>query len=458
MLRMALFRLKPLQFGKTLSAPPGVQPYAFSISHLRSFSTPAIVNDDRPLAGIKVVDLTRILAGPFATMMLSDLGADVIKIESPKNGDDTRSWLPPSAPVPLEDYPRPDLPPESAYFMQANRNKRSLTLNLKSVEGQKIIKRLIKEADVLVENYVPGKLKKFGLSWEEVKEMNPRLIYCSITGYGSTGPYSKSPGYDVVIEAEAGLMHITGEKDGKPVKVGVAVTDVLTGHYAQSGILAALLKRQKTGKGSRVECSLFESQASKLLWPLRSTYLHPGFQKIASLCNIGANYLIAGQEATRWGTSHPSIVPYQVFPTKDSFIMLSAGNDSQFAILCSPAVLNKPDWLNDDRFSENHKRVENRDVMISLIEEGKGKLPFAPINNIAQTFSHPQAIAREVVEEVVHPRAGKIKLAAPAVTYDGSKPKLYRPPPYLGQHTEEVLTELGYNSDEIKKMQVDGVI
>lgn len=149
----------------------------------------------------------------------------------------------------------------------------------------------------------------------------------------------------------------------------MAVTDVLTGHYAQSGILAALLKRQKTGKGSRVECSLFESQASKLLWPLRSTYLHPGFQKIASLCNIGANYLIAGQEATRWGTSHPSIVPYQVFPTKDSFIMLSAGNDSQFAILCSPAMLNKPDWLNDDRFSENHKRVENRDVMISLIEE-----------------------------------------------------------------------------------------
>ncbi|KIR54325.1 L-carnitine dehydratase/bile acid-inducible protein F [Cryptococcus gattii Ru294] len=453
MLRMALFRLKPLQCGKTLSAPPGVPRYASSISHLRSFSTPAIVNDDRPLAGIKVVDLTRILAGPFATMMLSDLGADVIKIESPKNGDDTRSWLPPSAPVPLEDYPRPDLPPESAYFMQANRNKRSLTLNLKSVEGQKIIKRLIEEADVLVENYVPGKLKKFGLSWEEVKEMNPRLIYCSITGYGSTGPYSKSPGYDVVIEAEAGLMHITGEKDGKPVKVGVAVTDVLTGHYAQSGILAALLKRQKTGKGSRVECSLFESQ-------------------IASLCNIGANYLIAGQEATRWGTSHPSIVPYQVFPTKDSFIMLSAGNDSQFAILCSPAVLNKPDWLNDDRFSKNHKRVENRDVMISLIEEvlsektteewcqkltGKG-LPFAPINNIAQTFSHPQAIAREVVEEVVHPRAGKIKLAAPAVTYDGSKPKLYRPPPYLGQHTEEVLTELGYNSDEIKKMQVDGAI
>lgn len=181
MLRMALFRIQPLHFGKTVLRS-GVQPYASSVSRLRSFSTPAIVNDDRPLAGIKVVDLTRILAGPFATMMLSDLGADVIKIESPKNGDDTRSWLPPFAPVPPESYPRPDLPPESAYFLQANRNKRSLTLNLKSVQGQKIIKRLIEKADVLVENYVPGKLKNFGLSWEEVKEINPGLIYCSITG------------------------------------------------------------------------------------------------------------------------------------------------------------------------------------------------------------------------------------------------------------------------------------
>ncbi|WVN86791.1 uncharacterized protein L203_101963 [Cryptococcus depauperatus CBS 7841] len=409
--------------------------------------------DDRPLAGLKVVDLTRILAGPLATMMLSDLGADVIKIESPKTGDDTRSWLPPSAPVPIEAHPRPDLPPESAYFLQANRNKRSLTLNLKSKVGKNIVKRLIEQADVLVENYVPGKLDKFGLSWEEVKKMNPRLIYCSITGYGSTGPYAKAPGYDVVIEAEAGLMHITGEKGGKPVKVGVAVTDVLTGHYAQSGILAALLKRHKTGKGSRVECSLFESQ-------------------IASLCNIGANYLISGLEATRWGTSHPSIVPYQVFPTKDSFIMLSAGNDSQFAILCSSEVLNQTDWLSDARFASNHERVKNRDLMIQLIEEvlsvkttkewcdklkGKG-LPFAPINNIAQTFSHPQAIARAVVEEVRHPRAGNIKLAAPAVTYDGIKPKLYRPPPYLGQHTDEVLGELGYTDEEIKEMRFEGTI
>ncbi|WVQ78338.1 hypothetical protein IAT38_000423 [Cryptococcus sp. DSM 104549] len=424
-----------------------------SLRATRYFSTTLPEVDDRPLAGIKVVDLTRILAGPHATMMLSDLGADIIKIESPKHGDDTRAWLPPSAPIPSEEYPRPDLPPESAYFLQVNRNKRSLTLNLKSEKGKQIIRRLVEQADVLVENYVPGKLNKFGLGWEEVHKINPRLIYCSITGYGSTGPWANAPGYDVVIEAEAGLMHITGEKGGKPVKVGVAATDILTGHYAQSGILAALLKRSKTGKGTRVECSLFESQ-------------------IASLANIGANYLISGQEATRWGTSHPSIVPYQVFPTKDSFMMLSAGNDSQFAILCSPAVLDRPEWVNDARFARNEKRVEHRELVVKMLEEAlaektteewceklKGKgLPFAPINNIAQTFAHPQAIAREVVEQVVHPRAGTIKLAAPAVSYDGLKSKAYRPPPYLGQHTGEVLGELGYSEAEIRTMRDEGAV
>ncbi|WVR05184.1 hypothetical protein IAU60_002196 [Kwoniella sp. DSM 27419] len=427
-----------------------------SASH-RAYSIPARDTgdlDDRPLAGVKVIDLTRVLAGPLATMMLSDLGDDD-QIESPKHGDDTRSWLPPSAPLPspsdssTSGYPRPDLPPESAYFLQANRNKRSVTLNLKSSQGREVIHRLIKQADVLVENYVPGKLDKFGLSWEEVRQTNPRLVYCSITGYGSSGPYAKAPGYDVVIEAEAGLMHITGEKGGEPVKVGVAVTDVLTGHYAQSGILAALLKRGITGKGSRVECSLFESQ-------------------IASLVNIGANYLIAGKEATRWGTSHPSIVPYQVFPTKDSYLMLSAGNDSQWGILCSPDLFDRNEWVNDERFSRNSGRVEHRDQLVTLIEgvlaerttqewcerlTGKG-----PINNIAQTFAHPQAIAREVVEEVDHPRAGQIKLASAPVSYDGQKPKLYRPPPYLGQHTDEVLADLGYSMDNIQAMRKDGVL
>ncbi|WRT67194.1 uncharacterized protein IL334_004160 [Kwoniella shivajii] len=417
---------------------------------IRQSSTLLSKVDDRPLAGIKVVDLTRVLAGPLATMMLSDLGADVIKIETPKHGDDTRTWLPPSATFPKDgSYPRPDLPPESAYFLQANRNKRSLTLNLKSDKGKEVIQKLVRDADVLVENYVPGKLDQFGLSYEQVREINPKLVYCSITGYGSTGPYSKFPGYDVVIEAEAGLMHITGEKGGTPVKVGVAVTDILTGHYAHSGVLAALIKRGKTGKGSRVEVSLFESQ-------------------IASLVNIGANYLISGKEATRWGTSHPSIVPYQVFPTSNSFIMVSAGNDTQWSILCSPTALDKREWINDERFAKNQKRVENRDELIRLIEDAmkertteewckrfKGK---GPINNIAQTFAHPQAIARQVVEEIQHPRAGKIRLAAAATSFDGEKPTLYRPPPYLGQHTHEILEELGYNEGDIIKMEQGGVV
>ncbi|WOO84448.1 Succinate--hydroxymethylglutarate CoA-transferase [Vanrija pseudolonga] len=411
----------------------------------RPFSAIHPAGDDRPLSGIKVVDLTRILAGPTATMMM---------IESPGTGDDTRNFAPPIAQIPDDaDVPRRDLPAESAYFLQANRNKRSITLNLKSKEGQEIVHKLVKDADVLVENYVPGKLEAFGLGYEQVRKINPKLIYCSVTGYGSTGPYASAPGYDVVIEAEAGFMHITGERDGPPVKVGVAVTDILTGHYAHSAVLAALIKRGKTGVGSRVEASLFESQ-------------------IASLVNIGANYLIGGEEATRWGTSHPSIVPYQVFPCKGGWIMVSAGNNKQWAILCGPEVFNKPEWIDDPRFNSNNQRVANRGELIPLINEvlshhtkdewvekltGKG-LPFAPINNIAQTFAHPQAKARKVVEEIDHPRAGKIKLAAAPVSYDGKKPKIYRAPPYLGQHTEEVLKGLGYSDAEVASLQDKKVV
>ncbi|KAK4689749.1 hypothetical protein P7C73_g344, partial [Tremellales sp. Uapishka_1] len=346
-----------------------------------------------------------------------------------------------------------------------------------SERGRNVARKLIEKADVFVENYVPGKLEKFGLGYEQLNSINPRLVYCSITGYGSTGPYAKSPGYDVVIEAEAGFMHITGEKSGQPVKtfkVGVAVTDIIAGHYAQSGILAALLKRARTGKGSHVECSLFESQ-------------------IASLANIGSNYLISGIEATRMGTSHPSIVPYQVFPTKDSFLMLSAGNDTQFKLLCSPEIFDREAWPMDIRFRANRARVENRVEMIRLIEEvlagkttaewceklmGKG-LPFAPINNIAQTFAHPQAIARHVVEEVdvsLFPWDSRHELIeGGAITsiqepggsnwrllrsrmMDQNQRHAYRPPPYLGQHTREILTEIGYEDSVIVQLEKDGVL
>lgn len=238
----------------------------FATTQLRRLTDDAAT---KPLKGIKVVDLSRVLAGPLCTMMLADLGADVIKIEAPGKGDDTRSWRPPSASLPSEEpYPRPDLPPESAYFLTANRGKRSITVNLKSEEGIELVRKLVAQGDVLVENYVPGKLKAFGLDYESLRQVNPKLVYCSISGYGSTGPYAQHPGYDAVIQAEAGLMHITGdpaEEGGKPTKVGVAVVDILTGHYAQSSILAALYNRQNTGKGCRIECSLFESAVSILV-------------------------------------------------------------------------------------------------------------------------------------------------------------------------------------------------
>jgi len=406
-------------------------------------------------------------------MLLSDLGADVIKIEHPTRGDDTRQWYPPSAPLvetpptpppspstasdsanarplPVQDWGK--LPPESAYFLSVNRGKRSLGVNLKTKEGQDIVRELVKKADVLIENYVPGKLDELRLGYQDCKELNPSLVYASITGYGQTGPYRTNPGYDVMIEAEAGLMHITGEKESTPVKVGVAITDLTTGMYAYSAVLAALIGRQKTGKGVHIDASLFDSQ-------------------IASLANIGSNWLIAGQEAERQGTAHPSIVPYQTLPTKNGgWIMLGAGNDRQFGVLSK--ILGQT-WSEDPSFSTNSARVANRTTLIAAMSDilqtrtteewcaeltGKG-LPFAPINNIQKTFEHPQAVARKVVVEVDHPRAGKIKLAGPAIAYDGEKMKVSRAPPVLGQHTVEVLREeLGLDDEAIGELHHKGAV
>ncbi|EJU05507.1 CAIB/BAIF family enzyme [Dacryopinax primogenitus] len=404
-----------------------------------------------PLKGIKIVDLTRVLAGPTATMLLADLGADVIKIEEPVKGDDTRAWSPPFAPIP-DGSPKPDLPPESAYFLCVNRNKRSCGINFKQSEGLEIVRKLIKDADILVENYLTGKLVEMGLGWDECHKINPRLIYCSITGYGQTGPYRKAAGYDVVIEGEAGLMHITGERDRPPCKVGVAVTDVSTGLYAHGAILAALLSRQQTGKGVWIDCSLFDTQ-------------------IAGLANIASNYLIANKEASRHGTQHPSIVPYQVFPCKDGFVMVGAGNDRQFKILAEQ-ILERPELAEDERFITNGLRVQNRVVLCGLIADclmeetrdywlakfdGLG-VPFGPINNIQQTFEHPQAVARGITAEVEHPRAGNIKLVAPAVHYNGARMPISRPPPYLSQHTEEILQELGYSQQAIQELHEKKII
>ncbi|KAL4250559.1 CoA-transferase III family protein [Abortiporus biennis] len=385
-----------------------------------------------PLRGIKVVDLTRVLAGPMATMLLADLGADVIKVEECTRGDDTRAWHPPSAPI-VEDAPAQNLPPESAYFLTANRNKRSITVNLKTPEGLAIVHKLIKDADVLVENYISGKLATMGLGWEDCKKINPRLIYASITGYGQTGPYRKAAGYDVIIEGEAGLMHITGEPDGPPCKVGVAVTDVATGLYAHGAIMAGLISRQQTGKGVWIDCNLFDSQ-------------------LAGLANIASNYLVGGKEASRHGTAHPSIVPYQVFPCKDGFIMIGAGNDKQFQKFASK-ILERPELV---KIITDHLMTENRDHWLKELEGLS--VPFGPINNIQQTFEHPQAIARGSTVEVEHPRAGKVKLVAPAVHYNGKRMPVTRPPPYLSQHTNEVLSELGYSPEEVEALNKKGVV
>ncbi|KAL1736848.1 CoA-transferase family III domain-containing protein [Schizophyllum commune] len=411
-----------------------------------------------PLEGIKILDLTRVLAGPTATMLLGDLGADVIKVEEIKRGDDTRtstcSWHPPAAPL-ASKVPKgtEHLPPESAYFLACNRNKRSITVNLKSPGGMEVMKRLVKKSDILVENYISGKLAEMGLGYAHCAGWNPALIYASISGYGQTGPFRKNAGYDVVIEGEAGLMHITGEPDRPPSKVGVAATDIATGLYTHGAIMAALLSRQKTGKGCWIDCNLFESQ-------------------IAGLANIASNYLVAGQEASRHGTAHPSIVPYQVFRCKDGFIMIGAGNDKQFASLAK--VLALPELPENTMFANNQQRVKNRSELVSIIEnklmeeprdvwlerfKGIG-VPHGPINNIGETFRHPQAQARKITVDVEHPRInGPVKLVAPAVHYNGKRMPVRMPPPWLGQHTDEVLVnELEFSSEEVADLRRKGDI
>ncbi|GAC92655.1 hypothetical protein PHSY_000209 [Pseudozyma hubeiensis SY62] len=455
----------------TRNATPPASSASRNIVRRQFTSTPARLSDPSaadapsippPLKGIRIVDLTRVLAGPYCTMLLADLGADVIKVEHPKGGDDTRAWLPPFAQPPTgkdalkpppgkEDY-WASLPPESAYFLSVNRSKRSITVDLKSPAGKKIIYDLVAKADVVVENYLPGKLASMGLGYEDLKKVKPDIIYASLTGYGQTGSYRDKAGYDVIIAADAGMMHITGEADRPPVKIGVAMTDLTTGLYVHGAIMAALLGRAQTGKGVHIDASLFESQ-------------------IASLANIASNYLIAGQEAGRHGDKHPSIVPYQTFQAKDGRIMLGAGNDGQFRFLCN--LLERPELSTDEKYSTNAARVANRDTLITLLDELlqqrtvqewcdliNGKIPAAPIRNIRGTFDeHPQSKDRKVVAEVEHPRAGKIKIVAPAVRYGDGKMKITRPPPVLGQHTDEVLTqELGMSEDEVAELRKAGSI
>ncbi|KAI4253792.1 MAG: hypothetical protein L6R42_007448 [Xanthoria sp. 1 TBL-2021] len=402
-----------------------------------------------PLAGIRVLDMTRVLAGPYCTQILGDLGAEIIKIEHPTRGDDTRAWGPPFAkPIRGKNTKGPG---ESAYFLSVNRNKKSIGLSFASSSGQSILHSLAKTSDVLVENYLPNTLAKYSLDFSSIHALNPRLIYTSITGYGQTGPYRNRAGYDVMVEAEMGLMHITGSRDGPPVKVGVAVTDLTTGLYASNSIMAALLARARTGKGQHLDVALSDCQ-------------------VATLANIASSALISGEpDSGRWGTSHPSIVPYRSFKTQNGDILLGGGNDRLFGILCSS--LQKPEWATDSRFNTNSVRVANRITLEALIEaetrtrtteewlqllDGSG-MPYAAVNDIQATMNHEHA--RNMIQEINHPTCGPMKLINTPVKYSHSEPSIRSAPPTLGQHTDEILGDiLGMSEGEVGRLREEGVV
>eukprot|EP00945_MAST-04E_sp_MAST-4E-sp1_P005593 g5593.t1 len=376
-------------------------------------------------------------------MMLGDLGAEVIKVERPGVGDDTRRWGPPFT----------EEGNESAYFLCVNRNKKSITIDLKKEEGVGIVEKLVAESDVLVENYLPGKLDSMGLGYDRLKEINPGLIYVSISGYGPTGPYAELPGYDVVVEAMGGIMAITGTED-VPCKIGVAMTDLTTGLYAKSATLAALIARGKNGGlGQKVDCSLLESQ-------------------VASLANIGQNYLVAGMEGRRVGTGHESIVPYQGFHAEDGQFLLCVGNDKQFKRMAE--AIGMAELAGDEKFKTNPARVANRDEIVHLLSEkfatesidhwlallgGKDGVPCAPINPISEVFKDPQVHARDMVQTIHHPTIGNIQLVGPAVKYSETPAEIRLPPPLLGQHTDEVLNSIvGLEQGVIDSLRTSGVL
>ncbi|MBI5353269.1 MAG: CoA transferase [Chloroflexi bacterium] len=382
------------------------------------------------LSGIRVLDLSRVLAGPYCTMVLGDLGADVIKVEPPE-GDETRGWGPPFAES------------ESAYYLCVNRNKRGLVINLKTDEGKEILRDLAMQSDVLVENFRPGTLKKFGLDFETLHKINPKLIYCSITGFGQTGSMSDKPGYDFMIQALGGLMSITGEPEGEPMKTGVAVVDLFAGQNAIIAILAALQARTLTGRGQLLDISLFDSQ---LGW----------------LANVASNYLISGNLPKRHGNAHANIVPYQSFQASDGWFAIAVGNDRQFVRLCE--MLGRPDLALNEKFSTNSVRVQNRDELIPILRSifitrkanewladlEKAEIPCGPINNFDQVFSMPTVKEREMLIKMDHPMIGELPLVGSPLKLSDTPVEYRLPPPLMGEHTHEVLKSLGYTQEQIQ--------
>jgi crotonobetainyl-CoA:carnitine CoA-transferase CaiB-like acyl-CoA transferase len=370
-----------------------------------------------PLEGVRVLDLSRVLAGPYATMVLGDLGADVLKIEHPERGDDTRHWGPPFAGG------------ESAYFLSVNRNKRSIGMDLKDQEGLERVKKLAAEADVLIENWRRGALEKLGLGYNALREENPDLIYCSITGFGP-GPDEDRPGYDFLVQARGGVMGITGQPGGEPTKVGVAISDIVCGLFASNAILAALYRRSATGEGTRIEVPLFEST---LGW----------------LANRGQEYLVSGEDTGLIGNAHPSIVPYQTFHASDKPLVVAVGNNTQFANLCR--AIGRPELAEDERYATNPDRVSNREALISELQQEFGKrkadewaeeiraagVPSGPVNTLADVFADEHVLGSGMLQTLDHPSAGPLEMVASPLIVDGEHLPIRHAPPTLGQHTEE---------------------
>lgn len=383
----------------------------------------AELRDDLPLSGIRVLDLSRVLAGPWCTQTLADLGAEVWKIEAPGNGDDTRGWSP------------PDVDGESTYFMCANRSKASIAVNLKHPEGQRIVRELAREADVLVENYRLGALDAFGLSYDDLSALNPGLIYCSISGYGRTGPRAAEAGYDFVIQAESGLMSITGEPDGAPMKLGVAITDLVTGMNGVQAILAALLARARTGRGQHIDLALLDGAVSVL-------------------ANVGAGYLAAGQAPRRLGNAHPTVVPYQIFATRDGSFALAVGNDAQFARLCG--LVGHPEWRDDPAYATSRARVLNRERLIPALERifagedtahwlatvRAAGIPAGAVRSVNEALDAPEISARGLVADTPDARHGTLRLLRSPLRLAGTPPREPAAPPRLGEHTAQVLSRV----------------
>jgi len=398
------------------------------------------------LSHVRVLDLSRVLAGPWASQLLADLGAEVVKIERPGTGDETRGWGPPWLTTPEGTETR-----ESAYFACTNRGKKSVTVDLSRPEGQALIRRLAERSDVLLENFKVGSLSRLGLGWEDLSALNPRLVYCSITGFGQSGPYKDRPGYDFVVQGMGGLMSVTGEPDGEPMKAGVAMTDILTGMYVATAVLAALAHRERSGEGQRVDLSLLDVQ-------------------VASLANLAESYLVTGRAPDRHGNAHASIVPYQAFATKDGYVVVAVGNDGQFARLCDVAA--RPELAVDPRFATNAARVENRATLVPVLEgllasrstrdwvgalESAG-VPCGPINDLAQVFDDPHVRSRGLRVEVPHPLAGSVPVVASPMRLSRT-PVHHGTPPLLGEHTVEVLRELlGMEDTELEALRRGRVI